>query len=250
MFRFSRCVREEQVMISYAEINTNIGLILPSIEPAHVTEYDWLVGNIHHAADGFYQRRYKRYWGLNDGGLSKGYYKQYFRHLRQSTNSVPVLSTLVEQLYQVPTRKDSYALQFSFCTKLCHMIDRNLPIYDSNIMKFYDFTLLASKISVPQQIRRLVEFHQYLVTEYNRVLELGLLRSSIEAFRQYFHPQHFTDVKVIDSLICASEERMNNSHKEKNDFEAVIKRQIKALIDEQLRETRNGILQPEDKGED
>jgi hypothetical protein len=199
-------------MPPYHEINENIGQILVSIDPIHVTEYDWLVQNIHNVAEAGYQRRYKSYWRLNGAGLSQDYCQAYFQHLQAGlNNNAPQLNILVNQLYQIPVRPNRHALQFSFCTKLCHMINRHSPIYDSKIRDFYNFETPSYSLSVQHRIALLIEFHQYLVHEYNRVLQNGLLTESIQAFRQRFNPQYFTDIKVIDSLIWASSPRENGN---------------------------------------
>ncbi len=91
------------------------------------------------------------------------------------------------------------------------MLNRQLPIYDSKIRDFYDFTAPNSNLPVQQRIAQFLEFHQYLVDEYNRVLQEGLLNVPIQAFRQRFNPQYFTDIKVIDSLIWASSPRENDN---------------------------------------
>ena len=188
----------------YHLINKNVQQILQSISPIHVTEYDFLVHNIQHVADSDYQERYKKYWRLYGAGLSQSFFQSYFQHLQAGLNgNPPQLGTLANQLYQIPTRPNKQTLQFSFCSKLCHMLDRQIPIYDAMIRGFYFFTEPDRKLTIQQRIDGYVQFHQFLINEYNRVLNEGILATSIQALRQHFNPKHFTDVKVIDSLIWA-----------------------------------------------
>lgn len=187
-------------MPPYHQINNNIDRILLSINPSHVTEYDWLVHHIHEVAQPEYQRRYNNFWRLNGKGLSQNFFQAYFQHLQAGLNNIPPqLNVLVNQLSQIGRRE----LQFSFSTKLCHMLNQSLPIYDSHISKFYDFKTPNRNQPFQQRITRLIESHQHLIAEYNRVLHDGLLTVSIQSFRQHFNPQSFTDIKVIDSLIWA-----------------------------------------------
>ena len=118
-------------------------------------------------------------------------------------NNALHLNILAHELYQIPINTNRQALQFSFCTKLCHMLNREIPIYDSRIRIFYNFVEPIRELPVVQRIDGYVQFHQFLINEYNRVLNEGLLAPSIQAFRQHLGPQHFTDIKVIDSLIWA-----------------------------------------------
>ena len=188
----------------YDDINENIDNILHSIGPAHVAQYDWLIQNIHQVAEPEYQRRYKTFWRLSGAGLSQTYCDAYFQHLQAGLdNNATHLSILAHELYQIPINRNRQALQFSFCTKLCHMVNRQIPIYDSNIRSFYRFQEPNRDFPIIERIREYVRFHRFLINEYNRILNEGLLAPSIQSFRQYFNPQHFTDIKVIDSLIWA-----------------------------------------------
>lgn len=190
-------------MPPYDRINSNIQDILDSISNEHVWLYDWLVQNFNRVGEDEYQKRYKTFWRLNGAGLSRGFCDHYFHYLLTAGDTVPRLDELALELYQVPIRPNKYALQFSFCTKLCHMLDRNMPIYDSNIRDFYDFKVPSYYLPVQLRIENLVEFHRYLVHEYQRVLHEGILDDAILAFLERFNPEHFTDIKVIDSLIWA-----------------------------------------------
>jgi hypothetical protein len=188
----------------YEEINDNIDHILHAISPSHVAQYDWLIQNIHQIAEPEYQRRYKTFWRLNGAGLSQNYCHAYFQYLQAGLdNNALHLNILAHELYQIPINTNRQALQFSFCTKLCHMLNREIPIYDSRIRIFYNFVEPIRELPVVQRIDGYVQFHQFLINEYNRVLNEGLLAPSIQAFRQHLGPQHFTDIKVIDSLIWA-----------------------------------------------
>lgn len=190
--------------MSYEKINDNIDNILHAISPSHVAQYDWLIQNIHQVAEHGYQRRYKTFWRLNGAGLSQNYCHAYFQYLQAGLdNNALHLHILAHELYQIPINTDRQALQFSFCTKLCNMLNREIPIYDSRIRIFYNFVEPTRNLPVIQRIDGYIRFHQFLINEYNRVLNEGLLAPSIQAFRQDLVPQHFTDIKVIDSLLWA-----------------------------------------------
>lgn len=215
-------------MQSYDKINENIDQLLQSIPPTHVSDYDWLVQNIHHVTELEYQSKYKKYWVLNGAALSKEFIKKYFEQLQSGlNNNIPQLDILVNQLYKIPMRQDTYKIQFSFCTKLCHMLNNNLPIYDSNIKRFYKFVPPGTDLPVQQRISRLIEFHQFLVNEYNRVLDNGLLTMPIQKFRQRFNPQCFTDIKVIDSLIWAYSSIESNDKRERKN---ILKRKLEEIL--------------------
>lgn len=192
----------------YCLINTHIPQILQNIQnkdPGHVYDYDYLIQNLQQATTPQYQRKYRNYWRLNVARLLPSYYHQYFQQLQSGlSGSPPQMQALVTQLYQIPTHANGrQTLQFSFCSKLCHMLDPHLPIYDAMIAAFYFYIEPNPKTPCQQRIAHHMTFYNFLIKEYNRVLTAGLLTTAIQQFRQHFSPQHFTDEKVIDSLIWA-----------------------------------------------
>jgi hypothetical protein len=184
----------------YDLINTNIGIVLQFIATNQaVTEYDWLVQNLQQVATQPYQNRYGSYWVMRFP--AQAYRKVYFQTLQTALltpAAPPNLTVLTTNLYNTPANAKGQSNQFSFITKLLHMVDRHSPIYDRRVAAFYFFQKPASGSG---QIQSYVGFHAFLVQEYHRILQNGLLQNSIQAFRQRFTPQHFTDEKAIDVLI-------------------------------------------------
>jgi len=198
----------------YYLINSHIQQIIASIEYDHISDYDWLIQNVHDVAAPNYQRKYRTFWRLNAALLSPDYCQAYFARLGAGliNNDPPRLDDLVTELYDISTHQNGrQSLQFSFCSKLCHMLNNQMPIYDGLIRSFYYFDEPDRKLPLQQRVNQYVQFHQFLINEYNRILNQGLLTLSIQAFRQRFNPQHFTDIKVIDSLIWAFIGKLRNN---------------------------------------
>lgn len=196
----------------YNLINVHIQPIMDIIQQdcGHVTEYDWLIQNLNQCATQLYQDKYKDFWRLNVARLSENYRNVYFKALQGARGNPPDVGNLAQQLYGTPTRKnEQQSLQFSFATKLVHMVAPTTPIYDSFVAAFYFFKEPASS-SLEQRVAALAAFHTFLSQEYNRILANNLLAESIQAFRQQFNPQQFTNEKVIDSLLWAYVKLMRN----------------------------------------
>jgi hypothetical protein len=188
----------------YSLINQYAGTILGTIARNHVTEYDWLLQNIAQVNEQDYQRRYRAYWAMNAAQLSPDFYTAYFAALDEARDRALTLDVLSRRLYDASARRDgSRSLQFSFATKLLHMANPHLPIYDSKVAGFFFFRAAPGDLPLDQRISRLVTFHGFLTQEYARVLNDRLLAVAIEPFRQQLQPQHFTDEKCIDSLLWA-----------------------------------------------
>ena len=185
--------------------------VVASIPPAHVHDYDWLVENLRLVGESQYQKKYRVFWAMNVARLSPSYCAEYFRRLESATGSLTALGSLVTDLYKLPTQANGRrGLQFSFATKLLHMQDRHSPIYDSQVAAFYFFREPDRSLDLQQRVKRLEDFHTFLRRQYARILENGLLTKSIAAFRAEFNPVHFTDEKIIDSLIWAFVSKLRN----------------------------------------
>lgn len=186
----------------YRLIEENYDRVLSHISPEHVSNYDWLSENANRPQDTDFQARFRKFWALNAARLGEQYCIEFFNRLEAATADKVDLEKLVRQLYDVPfNNRQQRRLQFSFATKLLHMRRPHSPIYDSRVAAFYFFSPPDYGRSFDERISRFLTFYQFLETEYARVLECKLLEQSIAQFREQCKPAHFTDQKVIDSLI-------------------------------------------------
>jgi len=185
----------------YALINAHVEIILNSIDDNHVPQYDWLVANLNAGGAPEFQRRYKNFWRMNVIRPSPNYSAAYFALLNDQEQQHRNITELTNTLYQTPTNANGNSVQFTFATKLCHMFNRHSPIYDSMVADFFFFQEPNKKEPLPARIENLVRFHAFLTTEYERILQNNLLDQALEAFRQKFTPQSFTNEKIVDSLI-------------------------------------------------
>jgi hypothetical protein len=156
------------------------------------------------ALDGRFQRLCRDYWRMNVARLSPAFFDRYFHLLAQSVKTGRV--DLRSATLHLSTNDDDSpgSLQFSFATKLAHMVDGRLPVYDSFIAAFYFYDPPPSGKSMTVRLNGLMEFHQFLRDEYRRVLDSGLLAPAIAAFRESLRsPVQITDERAIDWLIWA-----------------------------------------------
>lgn len=173
-----------------------------AVEQGHVSEYDWLMSHVADCGEVGYQRRYRSYWAMNSARLAASYYGPYFALLGSPAGLSP--SELASSLFRIPSHSSGrHSLQFSFATKLAHMQDGRLPIYDSRVADFYGFRAPDSTLPLTTRVNLLGTFYEFLSREYARVLERGLLTQSIAVFREQLQPQRFTDQKIVDSLLWA-----------------------------------------------
>ena len=147
-----------------------------------------------------FQREYKTFYRLNTVGLTDEQKQRYFELM---SNRAIRLEVILNELYKLPTRKNTHSIQFSFATKLLHTLDVNQPIYDSNVGTMFNLKVVGN--TKEQKIRSCLEIYNFLKSTYRSMLSDGKVRSLISAFREEFgyDENDISDTKVLDFLIWA-----------------------------------------------
>jgi hypothetical protein len=192
----------------YRLINDNIAAILAKIKQReNVDIYDDLMLNRNRADADDYQNDYKKYWQLHMGRLSDDFCKVYFNKLKDNLANPTSLSQVVDDLYDMEPNKNGNSIQFSFASKLWHMVEPTSPLYDSLVARYYFFNVPTDKDWTKRR-DKLLTFYEFLIYEYKRVIDNKLLEPSILDFRRRFYSRTlFTDDRIIDFLIwsCVTE---------------------------------------------
>jgi hypothetical protein len=188
----------------YRLINDRIAEITQAFKQTQdLEDYSWLSSALHEedvSTSAYYQRRFRAFWRMRCGDE---YGRAFFAKLEASKRESGVDPILVAgELYAFPTREQNKTLQFSFATKLAHMINSHLPIYDSMISAFYFLPMIGSSGNIDARLRQCRRYFVFLKTEYARILAEGSLNPAICVFRQALpHAASNTDEKVIDWLV-------------------------------------------------
>src|SRR3954453_23469666 len=83
-----------------------------------------------------FQRSYRRYWRMNAAHLPDSFYGPYFALLAECQRGGHADVAKVTRLIS-DVEDQNYGLQFSFATKLAHMVDPRVPVFDSFVANFY-----------------------------------------------------------------------------------------------------------------
>ena len=186
----------------FSVINSAAAKVVGAVGRDDVTKYEWLLDNISRAGDQECCNRYRQYWRMGLARLGPAFYKEYFTLLNSTDAASQPLNSILEKLYPVSEKKDgSHSLQFSFATKLLHMRNPKLPIYDSHVAQFYFFQGPKPGPNLHVRVNECVTFYEFLRGEYERVLRDGLLASAIQEFRRQHESYVLTDQKIVDFLI-------------------------------------------------
>lgn len=189
----------------YDLINRNAEQIVRTINTKFIDDYEWLCQN---PADLRYEHNFRDFWAMGGAHLNASFYPVYFELLkttRERALSDPMkqLADIMWRLYEASEdSKGRKSVQFSFATKLLHAIDPHLPVYDSMVAEFFFFQG-PTKENIEERIAECIAFYEFLRSEYQRVLDEGLLTKAIALFRNKCKSQVWTDERIIDSLIWA-----------------------------------------------
>jgi hypothetical protein len=188
----------------YQLVNRNVAAVINAAENLGILEYLDLRSDLSQpdsALNPDFQRRYRNYWRMNVGRFSPAFYDRYFRHLNecQRAGTVDIRRTI--EITSAPG-EESRGLQFSFASKLVHMVEPSLPVYDSYVAAFYFYVPLPSGKPLSERVQGLLEFHAFLAREYRRIIDHGLLADAIAAFRrQHTASTAVPDQRIIDWLL-------------------------------------------------
>ena len=191
----------------YNLINTKRNQIVTHARPHTVdaiAQYERLFRDLNATnvkSDAGFQTRYKRFWVMRFP--AKRYFVQYFDLLELQKSSRLLSPDVVCRTLQPASkgRKGGDIIQFSFASKMAHMANPNMPIYDQMIRQFYFLPASDSKQSFNDRLTVYMASYAFLQWEYHRVLTNNLLSPAVTTFRQTFPGCTFTNVKVIDWLI-------------------------------------------------
>ena len=190
----------------YDLINQHAEQIVGATEVDLIKSYEWLCQNPTHDE---YQTKFRNFWAMGGAHLNARFYPVYFDLLNSERTKQPsedfekLLADIARKLYDASEDSNGRkSIQFSFATKLVHTLDPHLPVYDSNVAEFFFFAG-PTKNGAEERLGEYINFYKFLIGEYERVIRDGLLMPAMTLFRSKCAPQHWTDEKVIDSLIWA-----------------------------------------------
>jgi hypothetical protein len=154
--------------------------------------------------DAVFQREYRDYWRMNPARLSSTFYELYFDILGECLTTGSTDVAMIVRRFGSSNPGESRPIQFSFATKLAHMVDDQRPVYDSFVAAFYFFVSPSGEKPVASRLRTFLAFYEFLRSEYHRILSLGLLQPAIESLRKHVRPGYgLADERIIDWLVWA-----------------------------------------------
>src|SRR6267378_1681820 len=122
----------------YSLINRYAKAIVGAIPRQYVTDYEWLFTYLNETNSPEYQKNFRKFWAMNAAQLSSEFYGTFFDILATVSERNPTLNQVCCSLSECSARRNGMkTLQFSFATKLMHMSNPQLPVYDSQVAHIY-----------------------------------------------------------------------------------------------------------------
>jgi hypothetical protein len=154
-----------------------------------------------------FQFMYRSFYRLDSAGLTPEFKSKYFVMLEESRNLPEVdLRRLVKELYPIPNLKGQQSLQFSFVTKLVNTVNRQYPIYDSEVGKVFGFRTPNNHKAFEVRLEEYMTFYAKLRDIYAEILAKNLLEAPRRLFRQIYAapPERIPEIKVLDFIFWSA----------------------------------------------
>lgn len=110
-----------------------------------------------------FQFLFRSFYRLDNAGLTTELKTRYFELLQEYRNKPIDLKAICLDLNNYKTKKGLNSIQFSFATKLANTVDENYPIYDSEVIRLFNFKQPYSLKDKNEKIDKYLYQYKYIV---------------------------------------------------------------------------------------
>lgn len=175
------------------------------IESFHV--YNFMKEQFQQAEDirnnHLFQFTYRSFYRLDNAGLTSDFKKRYFELLQEYRTRPIDLKAICVDLYNYKTRKGLNSVQFSFASKLANTIDKNYPIYDSEVIKLFNFNQPYYLKNRDDKIDKYIEQYDYIRGSVNELILNPEIKNMFSEMDELFGDicKKMDDIKKLDTLM-------------------------------------------------
>ena len=183
------------------KLDRNQEKIINNLDQESIDVYLWLKNEYEKrgvTSNTVFQFVFRSYYSLDGAGLGEKLKSRYFELLAQEEKD---LNVILKELSKIPTQLHPHTVQFSFATKLIHMIDNSKPIYDKWVAAIIHKTVTGK--NAEEKIESAKGIFNYLEELYGNLLGDEKTKKVIEEFRKQFKVDNrkIADQKILDFLI-------------------------------------------------
>lgn len=163
-----------------------------------------------------YNNFYRLRYGNKEKNKSKSveeWYKKYYSLLKEQTKKKRSFKTLLKEMYKAGNR-----IEASFVSKLMATVNVDLPIWDSYVLKYFDYKNeweKTAKLSPKDRINIANQIYEKIKKQYEIILESDDGKAWIAKFDELLpdYKDKISDVKKIDFMIWGQgSPKKNNSN--------------------------------------
>ncbi len=196
-------------------INENKIDIIQNIDYESVEVFKFLTNEYNNSdvSENFlFQFIYRSYYRLDLAGLSKEFKTEYFKIMQEFryTGNIDILE-IIEKLYNFENLRGLKSIQFSFATKLANTIDKNIPIYDSQVCKVFNFSRPNQK-DLDKKIASYFEQLSIISSTYNDIIDKDSIKETLILFNGRFDNTN-SEMKKLDFIFWSAGKLINKTEK-------------------------------------
>jgi len=150
-----------------------------------------------------FEKRYRRFYGLNVAGLTDVFLRIYFDALysaKPGTTGWPDYPALLQRLHAIPNRKGKHALQSSFVSKLVASRDESWPLYDRHVSDLFGVRV-PSTGSVAFRTQVLVAHLDFIKHKYLAWADGELAPALVRLKARIPELSRCHDIRICDFLV-------------------------------------------------
>lgn len=181
----------------------------PKIAEA-MSVYSWLEENKHNKKDRLLHFfLFKNFYRIENGGLTDQWKLSFSEKLYESLDNQRNLDLkeFVKYLYQFRNLKGQKTFQFSFATKAIALIDKEKPIYDSEVEKAFGWNNLYYIKNFDKRIESYINRYFIIENTYNEFLVK--YEKEIKTFKEVYSFSNIHEIKILDTLVWRTQKLSN-----------------------------------------
>jgi hypothetical protein len=150
-----------------------------------------------------FQFVFRSFYRLDNAGLTPEFKTRYFEILQEYRNKPIDLKAICLDLSNYKTRKDLNSIQFSFATKLANTIDDSYPIYDSEVIRLFNFKQPYYLKDKNEKIDKYLEQYNYILSTTKELLSNNEVHLILNSLNNFFGESSVKmgDIKKLDTLM-------------------------------------------------
>jgi hypothetical protein len=161
-----------------------------------------------------FQFIFRSFYRLDNAGLTPEFKTRYFELLQEYRDKPIDLNAICIDLSDYKTRKGLNSIQFSFATKLANTIDDSYPIYDSEVIRLFNFKQ-PYRFEKDEKIKIYLEQYDYILSTSKKLITNAQVQLIFKEMNINFGESciKMSETKKLDTLMWGIGKVLNDFRK-------------------------------------